>query len=118
MRTLLSIIVLTFATNAFADNGSSVYSCITDSDLLVRYNAYYGELTVSDKNGEILVDHDDGHNMQDLQLEVFPVIHQITVWHHEEPDFPVIFLSRRGDSGAYLGKYTDYDGVDHKLTCL
>ena len=117
MKTLIALLALTFSVNAYA-GPKVVYSCISDTDLLVTFNANYGELSVMKKGGEVLVDADDGYDHMAGQLESFPPQPFVSVWHHEETEKVVLSLHAPTPFQPYTGTYVDFDGKSHNLNCL
>lgn len=118
MRQLIALLALTFATNSFAANSSDVLVCKTTQDSMgIEFNFKYGELTVVDKDGNILVE-DDGYNHQLMQLEVFPPIDSLTIWRHEEPETIILSLTRESELEAYRGRYLANDGKVHNVICF
>lgn len=128
MKTLIALLTFAFAVNASATSlhpdtfkpvQVSKFSCITEEGNMLQVNLEYGEITEMDKEGNFLLDYDDGYDHQYLVLESFPPIDSYSVWHHEETDIIVFSVSRRaGDWGPFKGTYLNTNNKKVSVNCL
>lgn len=119
MRTLIATIILSLSFTANADELAKSYSCLAEDGNMVRYSTEYGELTVMDKTGKLVMDHDDGYNEKVTFVETNPVTVEISVVHHEEPSktiMEIYYLDKL--QVPYKGFYKSVNGKLISMKCL